>query len=158
MRKARTVRRCASGISGATTRCARPWAAACRSIRSTPTRRCSLAGLALPEAAGAEWPESSPEADPCLSSRRKRAFVGTAAYPTSEKLEAALGEAKQALPEVESAYKPSGRTTVAAVLAFLVVTPILGEKDKKKTENWLAFSAQLDRATAERLRAAISEP
>ena len=65
------------------------------------------------------------EADSCLSAQRQRPFVGRDAYPTIGALETALQAAKAAMPSTGSAYKPSGRTTVLAIMGFLFVTPFL---------------------------------
>jgi hypothetical protein len=54
-----------------------------------------------------------------------RSFVRRTDYPGSKAIDAALDEAKQALPPATSAYKPAGRTTAAASLLLVASAPVV---------------------------------
>lgn len=60
-----------------------------------------------------------------VSKRLGRAFLGAGQYESEKALGTALEEALKALPEVPSAYKPTGETTVAATLLMLLVSPVV---------------------------------
>jgi hypothetical protein len=60
-----------------------------------------------------------------ISTRLARSYVGQADYENEKALDAAIEEARRALPEVRSAYKPTGKTTVAATLLMFLVSPLV---------------------------------
>jgi len=60
-----------------------------------------------------------------LSVQQQRPFVERFYYETPQALEEALAAAKQTFPEVESAYKGSGKTNPGAILALLMATPLI---------------------------------
>jgi len=60
-----------------------------------------------------------------LSNRLKRSFVGQTQFDSEKALDAAIAEARRALPETPSAYKPTGKTTVAATVLMLVTAPVV---------------------------------
>ncbi len=62
---------------------------------------------------------------PCLSEERNRPFVGVSTYQSEEELNTAMHVAREALAEVESAYRPASETSLSAVLALLIVTPFV---------------------------------
>jgi|GEM_PF-1921899 len=87
--------------------------------------------LVLEEALARESGMADDETDrtnnerPCLSRTRNRPFVGMCTYPTIEDLDRVYQAAKEALPEVESHYRPSGNTSFSASLLLLVATPVV---------------------------------
>ena len=66
-------------------------------------------------------------ADPacCVSAVLQRPFVGRLEYEGEKQLDATVEAAKQVLPEIDSTYKPSGKTSMLGVLAMLVLAPVL---------------------------------
>ena len=60
-----------------------------------------------------------------VSSRLARSFAGKTDYEGEQALDAAIEEAKRALPQTPGAYKATGKTTVLAVLLMLIGTPIV---------------------------------
>lgn len=88
-----------------------------------------VADRKAPGAANPRHCESSPEevgqAPDCISAQQRRTFAGKTEFESLQSFNAALAEAKQALPQVKSAYKPSGRTTVLAALLMIGATPIV---------------------------------
>lgn len=63
--------------------------------------------------------------DSCLSIQRNRAFAERIDYDTPDALHAALKDAQEDLPPVESAYKCSGKTTLLSMATLLLITPLL---------------------------------
>jgi hypothetical protein len=61
----------------------------------------------------------------CVSSRLGRSFAGRTEYEGEKALDSAIAEAQRALPEMPSAYKPTGKTTVAATLLMLATAPLV---------------------------------
>ena len=61
----------------------------------------------------------------CVSSRVGRGFTGRTQFDSEKPLDAAIAEAQRALPETPSAYKPTGKTTVAATVLMLVTAPLV---------------------------------
>jgi len=61
----------------------------------------------------------------CLSALHQRPFVGQTDYKGGKALDAAHAAATQALPKVESAYKPSGKTTGGATVSMLLASPLV---------------------------------
>jgi hypothetical protein len=61
----------------------------------------------------------------CASTRVGRGFTGRTQYESEKALDAALVEARRALPEAPSAYKPTGRTTVAATVLMVAAAPLV---------------------------------
>lgn len=57
------------------------------------------------------------------SVRLNRAFVSPAWDENIETLKKSLASAKEALPEVESAYRPSGRISVLARIIMILAIP-----------------------------------
>ncbi len=60
-----------------------------------------------------------------LSVERKRLFANGIEYVGEEKLSESLESAKELLPEVESAYQPSGNTTATSRFIMIVSSPFL---------------------------------
>ncbi len=60
-----------------------------------------------------------------ISARLGRTFVGRTDYDGENALDAAIEEAKRALPQVSSAYMPTGKTSAMAVLLMIVAAPLV---------------------------------
>jgi len=60
-----------------------------------------------------------------LSAQQQRPFVGQTDYEGEAALDAAIAAAKECMPEAESAYKPSGKSTASATFAMLVISPLI---------------------------------
>lgn len=60
-----------------------------------------------------------------ISILQERPFVGRADTELTTSADAEIQAAKEALPQVHSAYKPSGGTTVLAVFAMILACPFL---------------------------------
>src|SRR5256885_7662162 len=71
-------------------------------------------------------------ASSCLSAQNRRAFAGKNQFESEQAINAALADAKKALPQVLSAYQPSGRTTVMAALLMIAAAPVV-LLDRKST-------------------------
>ena len=89
---------------------------------------------AAPTASAPEFSPIAPEqyppsqlSDPnfSVSASNARPFAGNTGFTAEKDLDAAMAAAKLVLPEAQCAYKPSGKTTVSALVAMLLASPVV---------------------------------
>ena len=86
-----------------------------------PTDCGNETGLAVQELSVAEL--QNPES--CLSLLQARPFAGTTEFASEAALSQALAAAQATMPAATSAYKPTGKTTVSALVLMALSSPVV---------------------------------